>query len=216
MDRWKLVFACVTCLGVTGISLFGLAECPAAGQAVQEGRDATTFPRTDKTKALWEQIGRLHQQIVALELKDNAAGTASDPARSRVNERRNLTEPGQDDLRQNTADRNPAGALKTESLWMQLAQVHKQIVMKEATEGEGRTAFFRGGQQDRDRLSTLRENQQTDLAPAERAAAGASPIDPLWQQFVRLQEQIVAADVKQAEGSATDANTPARSNPESR
>jgi hypothetical protein len=165
-------------------------------QAVTERQGQTGDMQANE---LWKQIARLHSQIVAMELKDGSSGVSGSARPGTANERGNDAP---------TAGRPAFGGSDTvsEQLWIQLAQVHKQIVAKQANEGERRTTLFRGDEQDRARQQNER-TQPTDRDPsAARANIGQneSQLDPLWRQFVQLQQQIIAADIRKG-GSAPSA-----------
>jgi hypothetical protein len=194
-------------LGIAGTSILYLSgRLATAGQQQgqrdteqgQRDTESSILERSDmKSKQLWSQIARLHSRIVAIELNENGSRSS----------RAGRTDPAVERSDQESDGQNPARTAfggsnaKTEQLWMQLAQVHKQIVAKQANEGERRTTFFRGEPQNRDRFSAERD-QQTDRDPSNRASQVGSPRDPLWERYVQLQQQIIAADVKEAETSS--------------
>jgi hypothetical protein len=149
-------------------------------------------------------MARLHSQIVAIEMNDKADRAASvEPGREALEP----TSEGADRPNQERGTFRGSDAT-TEQLWMQLAQVHKQIVVQEAGSGQGQTVFFRGEPGQPERAAGER-NQETDREPTSLASQTNVSNKPLWERYVQLQQQIVAADIKKTQDSPSSAKLPA-------
>lgn len=174
---------------------------------------------------IWQQIGNLHRQAIYLELGGTAnpltgqlspvqnstqAGTTPNAA----GQAGNVQTPGANQAvpQQNPsagfAQGNPLGLSDiglTDRLWMQIANLHAQIVRIQASDSDGpKTSFIpQQGEDDTpdrrivSRAQRARERSGTTVDDD----SSDSNVEQLWQQIAELQAQIVEIEVRQIQSS---------------